>query len=251
MNAFKRLYQQRLQAAHRPFLARGATVTRCSECHLAERYCICSYMRTLPLVLDFDIVLLMHRDEILKPTNTGRLLAEAFPDNCFAFEWSRLEPNGELIKILEDSSRQCAVIYPAKQLRSSIDVSDLGAFSNSTTRPTVGRRPTLILLDGTWRQAARMFNHSQWLKSMPTLTLPEPDAGGYAVRKSSDSSRLSTAEAAVLLLRHCGQSVAGEHLSHMFAVFNSHCRATRNCTDIEVTSSHQYLLQLPIERSKA
>ena len=199
-------------------------------------------MRALPLSLEFDIALLMHRDEILKPTNTGRLLAEAFPEHCLAFEWSRLEPNGELIKILEDPSRQCAVIYPAKQLRSSIDVTELDTFSCSEGKPAVSRRPTFILLDGTWRQAARMFNHSQWLKNIPTLTLPDPDAGGYAVRKSSDSTRLSTAEAAVLLLQHCGQSAAGEHLAHMFTVFNYHCRATRNCTDVELTSSHQYLL---------
>ena len=243
MNAFKRLYRQRLQSAHKPFLARGITVKRCAACLLAETYCVCQYLRACPIDLNFDLVLLMHRDEILKPTNTGRLLAEAFPNNCFAFEWSRLEPDQELIRILESPTRQCAIIYPAKQMRESLCVSslDLSAHSNVTGSQTK-KRPTFLLLDGTWRQAARMFNHSQWLKRVPLVTLPEPEKGSYTVRKSNDSARLSTAEAVVLLLQYCKQVKSAEHLSHIFTVFNRHCSATRACIDVEKTSSHEYLL---------
>ncbi|HEY7774797.1 MAG TPA: DTW domain-containing protein [Marinagarivorans sp.] len=257
MNAFRRLYKQRMAAASKPFLARGITVERCDQCLLARRCCLCAFLAPLPNGLELDIILLMHRDEILKPTNTGRLLAEAFPEQCFVFEWSRLEPDPALLAMIQDPARQCAIVYPAKQARATINIE---AFDELPVRNDCSeqlvcngliaqhfqpRRATLILLDGTWRQAARMFNHSRWLSHLPSLALPDARQATYAVRKASEDSRLSTAEAAVALLAYCGQQAAANHLWHVFSVFNQHYQATRMCINIEPSSSHQYLQRMP------
>ena len=239
--------------ASKPFLARGITVERCDQCLLARRCCLCDFLVPLPKGLQLDIILLIHRDEILKPTNTGRLLAEAFPRQCFVFEWSRLEPAAALIAMIQDASRQCAIVYPAKQARAVIPVEafdELPVEGGLKVQQVAGnvkephrpsRRATLILLDGTWRQAARMYNHSRYLSQLPSLSLPDTHSATYAVRKASEDSRLSTAEAAVALLACCGQQAAADHLWHIFSVFNQHYHATRMCIDIEPSASHQYL----------
>ena len=243
-NAFKQLRQARMITAKRPFLARGITVKRCEECLLAKQYCICEWLKPFNGELPVDLVLLMHRDEILKPTNTGRLMAEAFPDQCMAFEWSRLEPPTELIALINHSDRQCAVVYPARNDRQPVEFNHLIGTAISKKHlgiSLVTKKPTLIFLDGTWRQAARMFNHSDWLSHLPFFALDDVVVGEYAVRKASEISRLATAEAASLVLASMSAQKASEHLQHIFTIFNQHYAATRACIPIVPSPSHSYL----------
>lgn len=243
-NAFKQLHQARMMTAKRPFLARGITVKRCVECLLAKQYCICEWLKPFNGEFPFDIVLLMHRDEILKPTNSGRLMAEAFPNQCMAFEWSRLEPPPELIALINQADRQCAIVYPARNHRQPVEFNYLISTAISKEHPSMSlmtKKPTLIFLDGTWRQAARMFNHSHWLSHLPFYALDDVVVGEYAVRKASEISRLATAEAASLVLAALHAQKASEHLQHIFTVFNQHCAATRACVPIVPSPSHSYL----------
>lgn len=244
MNAYKQLFKARMTTAKKPFLARGTTVKRCGECFLAQSYCICNWLKPYGGHLPYDLVLLMHRDEILKPTNTGRLLADAFPSQCMAFEWSRLEPSSELLALINDPARQCALVYPARDERKKVNFNTELISVGHTSVSVKGQsstRPTLIFLDGTWRQAARMFNHSDWLAGVPFYALDDAVMGEYAMRKASDSSRLATAEAAGLVLDALNASLASQHLQHIFAVFNQHYAATRACIPVVPSASHTYL----------
>ena len=252
-NAFTRLKVQRLTTAHKPFLARGITVKRCSHCQLARSYCICRWLQPFDGDPELDVVLLMHRDEILKPTNTGRLIANAFPQHCKAFEWSRLAPPSDLLKILTDPSRQCAVVYPASEQRKVLAVDSMSdmtpTISQSQRLPEIAKQKTLltvILLDGTWRQAARMMNHSQWLQSVPVLPLSDVEQAEYKMRKATEDKRLATAEAGVALLQQLGRDKAAHHLKQLFQVFNYHYSASRACTRVTMSESHRYFEQLPV-----
>jgi DTW domain-containing protein YfiP len=247
-NAFQDIYRQRIQESTKAFLARGILVKRCEHCLLSERWCICPWLRPYETKnneqLDFDFVLIMHRDEILKPTNTGRLITEVFPRNCFIFEWSRLAPNSQLLDLVQDPRRLCAILFPTAKLRKSIEIQRFNLGTKVLESPPVQRlRPTFILLDGTWRQAARMFNLSQWLYQVPSLTLDNIPNGRYAVRKAISNDRLSTAEAAAVLMENCGQLDAANHLQHVFNVFNDHYKAARMCTEINSGLSHAFLLK--------
>ncbi len=200
-----------------------------------------------------EVILLMHRDEILKPTNTGRLIANAFPHDCKAFEWSRLSPPPELLTILADSSRQCAVVYPAGENREILNIASDDARSTAapSSQPYLDevnkkRLLTVILLDGTWRQAARMMNHSHWLKSVPVLPLLDVEQAEYKMRKASDGERLATAEACAALLQQLGRDKAAHHLKQLFQVFNHHYSASRACTKVSVTDAHHYFGCLPV-----
>lgn len=59
---------------------------------------------------------------------------------------------------------------------------------------------TLILLDGTWKKAARLMHLNPWLQQLPCLALEPDQPSTYRIRKSPRADGLSTIEAAVQVL---------------------------------------------------
>lgn len=219
-NKFQLLRARRLAEATREFLARGKSVARCERCQLAAFACICPWQPRLSSNCDF--VLLMHRDEVFKPTNTGRLVADVLPDNTHAFCWDRTNPELELLALLQDPGRVCVIVFPETAAQESKVARQV-----LKVLPQDERRITFILLDGTWKQSGRMFHLSRWLDNVALFALPESLVRGYAVRKSHQENYLATAEAAALCLQMHGDHGAAEGLTGYFQLFNLHYLATR------------------------
>lgn len=202
----------------KPYLARGAGVRRCDSCRLPLTSCICEYRQLVQAGVEF--VVLMHRNETYKPTNTGRLI-EATIANTRIIQWhSRLEPGEELAALLEDPSYQPIVVFPPSpdyQAR-MISVPDKS--------PDAGK-PLFILLDGTWRQARRIFRHSVYLQGLPVISLDEARSSTYSLRKAIHEGQLCTAEVAAALLHQVGEDQAGEALEAYYQKFNAHYIASR------------------------
>lgn len=104
-----------------------------------------------------------------------------------------------------------------------------------------GRKLTLILLDGTWKQARKIYKTSVWLKNLPLIILPDTLAGQYAVRQALTSGQLATAEAAAALLQVCEEMPAAQLLEDYFAIFNQHYLDTRMSRQPIITCHHQRL----------
>lgn len=219
-NQYLRLRAQRLALSTREFLARGKSVVRCEHCQLAGFACICPWRPELVSRVEF--ILLMHTDEVFKPTNTGRLIADVLPLQTHAFCWSRTEPAQELLDLLNDSRRRCLIVFP-------VDANSASARPRTLIAdlPVDDKVNTFILLDGTWKQSGRMFHLSRWLDEIPCVVLPEMLMRGYAVRKSHQEDYLSTAEAAALCLEMAGESRTALVLQDYFQLFNQHYLATR------------------------
>ncbi|HEY6527988.1 MAG TPA: DTW domain-containing protein [Cellvibrionaceae bacterium] len=187
-HSYHSLRQHRLDRATKPFNARGARLIRCEHCLLAQNHCICSYCSPMESCVDW--VVLMHEDEVLKPTNTGRLLADVFP-STLVFEWARLHPPEGLAHVLSDPQRLIVLVFPSDEAYTPVHAQHRAQLGN--------RRLTLILLDGTWKQARKMFNRTPWLKDIPTVAVPTQSTQ-YALRKAAHDGCLSTAEAAIGVL---------------------------------------------------
>jgi DTW domain-containing protein YfiP len=232
-NRFEELRAANLARSTRAFCARGASVQRCDRCQLALVACICPYR--CEFGCDVDLVLLLHHDEVFKPTNSGRLIADLLPANTYAFEWSRTQPDEDLLQLLAEPTRYPVVVFPA-----------LPGRTVHTQRPSLApdRRLTLILLDGTWKQAGKMARASPWLAHLPLMCVPEPQPGRYAVRQALRPGQLATAEAAAAVLRMCGEDKVGSVLEDYFAVFNEHCLATRGSRPPRMLEAHERLLDL-------
>ncbi len=204
----------------RPFLARGAKLTRCQFCLMSQAACFCHTRK--PLTLEIDLVLLYHRDEIHKPTNSGRLIADLFPTQTHAFLWSRKDPDPRLLTLLEDKSRQVLLLFPDKNMKNP--VYDLTLERNSG----LNKKITLILLDATWKQASKMFHLSQWLRQLPCISINMAKQKAFLVRHAKHDMQFATAEVSALALNALGYEDQAHQLMQYNATFNLHCLMSRN-----------------------
>lgn len=62
--------------------------------------------------------LLMFDTEPMKPSNTGRLIADILPDTV-AFQWSRTEPSQDLLDLVQNPDYQPMVVFPLRMLMSN------------------------------------------------------------------------------------------------------------------------------------
>ncbi|REG85876.1 tRNA-uridine aminocarboxypropyltransferase [Marinomonas pollencensis] len=211
-----------LEKARRPYLARGANATRCPSCLMAEFACFCSARKTAQA--DINFILLFHRDEIFKPTNSGRLIADLYPDNTLAFLWDRTQPSEPLLSLLEARKDHCTVLFP-DTITAQQQGRTLRSLPLETT--TTNEKHTFIVLDGTWKQASKMFHQSEWLKNIPHLAINSQAQRSFLVRHSGHDMQFATAEVVALLLDSLGYEQHGEHLLNYYQRFNKHCLASR------------------------
>ncbi len=225
-HAVHRLYQYRKSISTKPFAARGMKLIRCPWCLLGELFCTCEHRQYLNTSANF--MLIMYDDEVLKPTNSGRLIADTVP-NTSAFLWSRIEPNKQMVEMINDPQYQPLLIFPAQyaqegqlvvehidQVTHAVECDKLEINSDTTTNKKI---PLLILLDGSWRQAIKMFRKSPYLHELPLLSFNPETLATYELRKGSHDFQLSTAEVAALAFSAINEPKNGEALSTWFDLF--------------------------------
>ncbi|MGM0637033.1 MAG: tRNA-uridine aminocarboxypropyltransferase [Pseudomonadota bacterium] len=221
----------------RVFKSRGSFVERCPGCHLPELNCLCPYAVTAES--EVRVWLLTHSMEHHKPTNTGRLIRDVLPDTE-VFTWYRTAPDERLLALLEDKRYAPFVIFPDDQPDYADRVVGIDAVAEAKRQR---RMPVLILLDGTWRQARRIFRKSPYLDRLPVLPLRTERLTRYRLRKPASAEHLCTAEVAAELLRQGGDVNAAQALDDYFDAFNDSYAASRRFEKIEApTAAMQRLL---------
>jgi DTW domain-containing protein YfiP len=199
----------------KPFVARGSRVLRCRSCLLAAHVCICDFKMSYQSEAQF--FLLMHHNEGFKPTNTGRLIEDCIADTK-RFEWSRTEPSDELLRAITDPQLDPYIVFPEGE-----------GYEGRMVKyePKKGKRPVFIVLDGTWRQARRMFRLSRYLDHLPVIEPEVVASSNYHLRKAAVDGQLCTAEVAALMLQQINDTKGAEILSAYFSIFNDHYKASR------------------------
>lgn len=213
VNSVRRLREHELQFSKREFKARGALLKRCPECLLAETECICGTVE--PVETEFGVCMLMYHAEYYKPSNTGQLICEVVPDN-FAFRWQRTELQDELQALLESDKWYPIIVFVHDATEPERQIHQV-----PTRQERDGRRPLLIFLDGTWRQAKKMFVKSPYLQTLPVLQLSGLNKGAYQLREAYHEHHLSTVEVAYELFKQNGEPKLGESLEQLFHNFRT------------------------------
>lgn len=236
MHAVHRLHQFRKSLSTTTYKARGQRVIRCSLCQLAQKFCICSISPKEGMVRSkAGFLLLMYDTEVLKPSNTGKLIADLIPDT-YAFLWSRTTKNDELQAVLDDEQWQPYVVFPQEYAQENRQVETQAVSCAS------GKRPLFIMLDGSWREAKKMFRKSPYLDNFPIVSFdpkqftegilgdrvlqsiteqtPVGDSSRYTVRKTELAHQFSTAEVAARVLDMAGENDNAHFLDLWFDVFN-------------------------------
>ena len=196
-NAVLRLRAQRLARATRPFLARGNRVVRCQRCLLPQKNCLCATIK--PQSARSRFCLVMFDTEPMKPSNTGRLIADILPQTD-AFGWSRTEPDPALLSAVAHPDYQPMVVFPASYADPGREV--------LTAPPLSGKPPLFIMLDGTWTEARKMFRKSPWLDALPVMSLNVTAPSRYTLREAHGEGQHCTAEVAAALLEQAGDLTA-------------------------------------------
>jgi DTW domain-containing protein YfiP len=156
---------------------------RCPDCRLHRSLCLCALVPRLEPRT--RVVLVVHQLELRKPTNTGRLAVR-----CLA--GSRMVVRGAAELDQRDEAVPLSSAW-AGATRPLLLFPDPAAAPLERWRD--GAEPvTLIVPDGTWRQASRARRQIDALAPIPCVGLPRAAPSLYRLR-TARSGRLSTLEA--------------------------------------------------------
>lgn len=211
----------------REFKARGSFVERCAGCNLPTLNCLCPYR--VEAESTARVWLVTHPLEHHKPTNTGRLIRDVL-GSTEVFTWYRTAPDERLLALLADERYAPFVIFPDDQPDYAHRVVGMEAVAAARAE---ARIPVYVILDGTWRQARRIFRKSPYLEALPVLPLRTERLTRYRLRKPASEAHLCTAEVAAELLRQGGDGDAAEILDDYFQVFNDSYAASRRFEKLE------------------
>lgn len=159
-------------------LIEGRPSHRCGRCRLIQSDCLCDL---IPHVATRTrVVIVLHEQEDRKPSNTGRLA-------------TRCLPNSDIV-IRGGFDRATAVPSWTDHGEPVLLFPHPGARPLSLWRDHP-RPVTLIVPDGTWRQAQRVRRRIQGLDAVPCAVISRDQPSAYQLRHTWDPRRLSTLEA--------------------------------------------------------
>lgn len=199
--------------------SRGYRNSRCPGCQLPKKLCICGELPKVNSQATFWIV--MHPFEYDKPTNTGRILKECLSDTKIIF-WERTAPSKALIDAINSNNTYLVFPEEYKTLNNTVvETLDLSATN-----------PHFILLDGTWKQARKIFRQSPYLHKLPVLSMQFDQKSIYQLRRPSSSHHLCTIEVAIALLRLNNDITQSEQINQYFRRFVNQYMFFRNGKNI-------------------
>lgn len=153
---------------------RGSKVRRCEGCLADAQHCFCDAFAPIPCAT--RLVLVMHRQELTKPTNTGRLLLRSLPHVSVVTRAVAdplpvpLAPGDRPLLLSPEGRREIA--------------------------PTDASPSTVLLVpDGTWSQTRRMAIRDPALLHATHVRLPAGPESVYLLRKPPLPGHLCTLEA--------------------------------------------------------
>ncbi len=126
------------------------------------------------------VVLLIHRAEDRKSTNTGRLAAECLVNSEVVIRGHRESPSGPLTL---PTGMKPLLLFPFE------GAVDLRSFVGGTV-PLA-----LVVPDGNWRQASKVRNRVPGLREAIAVALPPGPRSDYRLREESHEERVCTLEA--------------------------------------------------------
>ena len=162
----------------------------CNYCGLPIINCICSVAPEIKT--NARIWILSAQKEFYRPSNTARLLKLINPHSTELFLWERTIMPEKLITNLNNDIYEPFLIFPIENDETKCRKVD---YKRS------GKIPAFIIIDGTWKEARKIFRRSSYLKHLPIISL-EPDFKSvYNLRRGVEEGNLCTIEAAIEILK--------------------------------------------------
>jgi DTW domain-containing protein YfiP len=155
----------------------------CYRCFKPAVTCICGSIERV--ANRTGVIILQHPRERFHPVGTARIaqlgLARVRLETC--------APWAQRSSVRNGLPEGVALLYPAAGAR------DLAALA-AEERPR-----HLVVLDGTWFHAKKMYEAHAWLRDLPHVRLTPREASRYRVRRQPREEYVATLEAIISALR--------------------------------------------------
>jgi len=170
---------------------------RCDRCRKPASLCLCN--RTVRVQNRTHILVVQHRRERSHPVGTARIVRLGLSATDLV-ETTRCLPRPAL-------RPGAALLFP-------------GPESRELTSLSAEERPDqLVVLDGTWHQARRLFLDNPWIQELPRVRLAPAAPSRYRIRRQPAEHCVSTLESIVAALRILEGDTAG--LNGLLDVFDT------------------------------
>ena len=161
----------------------------CNKCGLPIINCICNIIPNIGTKA--KIWILSTEREFRRPSNTARLLKLVNPESTKLILWERTNAPEKLIEYINSEEYEIYILFP-------IENDDLSErkFEYKSSEKTLA----FIILDGTWKEAAKILRKSDYLKKLPRISLNPIHKSEYTLRRGASEGELCTIEAAIEVL---------------------------------------------------
>jgi DTW domain-containing protein len=189
--------------------------------------CVCADIPHLALAT--RVILVMHRRELVKTTATGPLALLALPNSELLIHGNRADPVD--LRRLCDPTQNALLLFPddeAPELTSAWLRSEM----SDPNRPI-----TLVVPDGSWRQAHRMSRRLPGMEKVQRVRLPAGLPTAYRLRTSKRPQGLATFEAIARALGIIESAEVQVRLETLFQMMVERTLSTRSCGPAEPCSA--------------
>lgn len=156
----------------------------CQHCHFPSNVCLCDVLK--PVTSRSAVWVLQHPSETDHGKNSARLLPLML-DKAQIVVGETEADFADLRAQIQLQGLAPVLVYPAEEGE---------RVYTPSASPAGEANQVLLLLDGTWRKALKMYHLNPWLQALPKLALSPEKPSAYRIRKARRPDSLSTLEAA-------------------------------------------------------
>ena len=156
----------------------------CYRCYFHSGQCLCDDLIHVPTTIRFTII--MHHREYHLTSNTGRLGKNTLP-NCEII-LRGLEDRPINWKAILHEDEETYILFPSTE--------SIAATPENLLQNNAGKKIHIIVPDGSWKQASKVYKREPALKDIKCIKLPEKNyKSHYYLRKAPKENYLCTYEA--------------------------------------------------------
>ncbi len=157
---------------------------------MSRDYCYACFKHALLCVCDVEVVehrvgvrILQHPAERQHPINSARIVQSGLKRATLEIAWNLESERPSTL------APDAAVLFPSND---SVALEELGVHEHPSA---------LIVIDGTWAQARKLYRRNSWLHALRHVHLTPAAPSRYRIRRQPRSDYLSTVEAVVSALK--------------------------------------------------
>ena len=184
--------------------------TDCPRCAYPQQSCVCCAINETGY--QTQIVVLQHPSEVKHAKNTARLISLVAPETETIVGETPKDFSAVRGRLL--SNPNAVILFPT--------TTSLALDESMDTMPI----DTLIIIDGTWRKAKKIWLSNPWLHGMRVCHLKSPISSRYHIRSSRQPDGLASIEAAASALSQLGEGNTNALLDALMAM--QKCWPSRN-----------------------